>query len=245
MWRKDASLMTATPENLSHDPFPPEKDAEWLTTIDAARNGSSDAFAEIVRNYWDYLNVVARGQISDGLKTKVGASDLVQQTLMIAFQDLSRFQGQTQQDLLNWLIRILKNQVATAGRTFRGTQKRSLAREIRQDQLSTDWHEAGSANQPLSASQMLVSKEVTERVELALQKLPQHYAAVIRRHNFERKSFEEIGTEFGKSPAAIRKIWVRALLQLRIKLSYEQNSDGRGTDPARIRTDVRNPPDSV
>lgn len=222
--------MTLLPDDLSQDPTPTDGSSEWLRTISAARNGSGDAFAEIVRNYWDYLNVVARGQISEDLRTKVGASDLVQQTLMIAFQELPRFHGETRQDLLNWLVRILKNRVATAGRTYRGTQKRSLAREIRQEQLSADWHEANSRNQNLTASQILVSKDVTERVKLALQELPTHYETVIRLHNFERKSFEEIGTELGKTAAAVRKIWVRAVLQLRIKLSHEQGPDGRRPD---------------
>lgn len=218
--------MTAMPEDLSPDSLPDREQIEWVQTITAAREGSSDAFAEIVRNYWDYLNVVARGQISQDLKTKVGASDLVQQTLMIAFQNLPRFQGHSQNDLLNWLVRILKNQVATAGRTYRKTQKRSLAREIRQEQLNQDWQQTSDPNQNPSASQMLLSREITERVKLALQDLPDHYATVIRLHNFERQTFEDIGTVLGKSAAAIRKIWVRAVLQLRIKLSHERNSDG-------------------
>lgn len=115
--------MTATPDDRSHDSLLSRGDPEWLKTMTAAREGSSESFAEVVRNYSDYLNVVARGQISDGLQTKVGTSDLVQQMFMIAFQELHRFEGTTQQDLLNWLIPILKNQAATVGRTYRGTQK--------------------------------------------------------------------------------------------------------------------------
>jgi RNA polymerase sigma-70 factor (ECF subfamily) len=59
---------------------------------------------------------------------------------------------------------------------------------------------------------------------LALSHLPGHYQEVIHLRNAERKSFEEIWALMGRSSEAVRKLWVRAIEQLRAAMDTDDDS---------------------
>ena len=51
-------------------------------------------------------------QVESGLRVKVDASDLVQETILEAYRDFDRFQGRSEQEWIAWLKRILAHDVA-------------------------------------------------------------------------------------------------------------------------------------
>ena len=48
----------------------------------------------------------------------------------------------------------------------------------------------------------------------ALESLPEHYREVILLREFEGLSYPDVAEQIGRSPEAVRKIWVRALAEL-------------------------------
>ena len=85
----------------------PDETAESL--ILAARGGSRSAFERLVALCYEHLRTLARSELSGPLQTKLSGSDLVQDTLVEAERCFADFRGSTQQELVNWLRRILLN----------------------------------------------------------------------------------------------------------------------------------------
>src|SRR5438128_1621530 len=84
-----------------------------------------------------YLHLLARVHLDPRLQSKLDASDLVQQTLLQAYQALGEFRGQSEPELAAWLRRILARNLAMATRDFaRG--KRDVAREHSLEQALAD-----------------------------------------------------------------------------------------------------------
>src|SRR5437763_1330226 len=78
--------------------------------------------------YRAYLHLLARQQMSEQLQSKCDSSDLVQQTLLQAHQNLGQFRGRTEAELKAWLRKILANTLKNTLEEL-GSQKRNLSRE--------------------------------------------------------------------------------------------------------------------
>ncbi len=106
------------------------KDANIGELIERARQGDAecrDRLFELCRNY---LGFAARAQVESWLRVKVDSSDLVQQTMLEAHRDFDRFKGESEQEWMAWLRKILAHNVADFIRHYRGTAKRQVRREV-------------------------------------------------------------------------------------------------------------------
>src|SRR5262245_54587936 len=75
-----------------------------------------------------YLRLLAQVNLVSGLKSKIDASDIVQQTLLQAHQARADFRGQSDAELRAWLRQILTRNLIHASRDF-GRGKRDVSRE--------------------------------------------------------------------------------------------------------------------
>jgi RNA polymerase sigma-70 factor (ECF subfamily) len=185
----------------------------WLA---AARGGSREALGKALETCRRYLLLIAGQQFDSDLQAKGGASDLVQETFLEAQRDFAQFHGTTEVELLAWLRQILLNNAGHFTRRFRGTGKRDVSREVG---LGGDGSSAGPgpglAESDLSPSGHAVEREQALALQQALARLPEDYARVLTLRFQQGLSFEEIGQRIGRSPDAARKLWSRALDQLR------------------------------
>src|SRR3990172_11463655 len=98
--------------------------------IQRARGGDADCRERLFALCRGYLGFAARAAVESWLKVKVDASDLVQETMLEAHRDFDRFEGRSEQEWLAWLKKILAHNVADFVRSFRGTAKRQVRREV-------------------------------------------------------------------------------------------------------------------
>src|SRR5437016_3057910 len=101
--------------------------ARWLPE---ARAGSKEALGQALEACRRYLLLIADRELDPALRAKGGASDLVQQTFLEAQRDFSRFHGDSEDELRAWLRQLLRHNVADFTRSYYGTDKRHIGREV-------------------------------------------------------------------------------------------------------------------
>lgn len=164
-----------------------------------------------------WLQMVAERELADRLRGRIDASDIVQQTLLKAWQNESEFKGDTQEQRLAWLRTILKNTIRDHQRRLLGTEKRGAGRE----QPATDLFAKSDPGLsqfavvcgPTASSEMVASEDWLE-LEKRLALLSSEQRQVIHLRHFEELSFSEIAQQLNRSDPAVRMLWVRALRNL-------------------------------
>ncbi|MCO6045935.1 sigma-70 family RNA polymerase sigma factor [Aeoliella sp. ICT_H6.2] len=210
-------LSTADSSSNATDP--------WSATVAAACDGSRQAQSRLFADLRSYLRSRAAAGLDPHLQVKVSPSDLVQETLMEAYQSFERFEGKTRAELLVWLQGILKHRLLTAQRKFHKAEKRSLRREVHIDQAQASgsrW--AVTDNERTSPSGQVMANEERERLETAMTRLPERQEQAVRLRNELRLSFEEVGKVLGCSAGAAQKLWSRAIERLAEELTDEESS---------------------
>lgn len=193
----------------------PEVD-DWLAS---ARAGSPEALGRALEACRVYLTLVAEREMDPALRAKEGASDLVQETFMEAQRAFARFHSSSKEEFLAWLRTLLLNNVADFRRRYRGTEKRAADREVALEAgtSSRDWR-GNLAAAIATPSGEFVQRETLERVQQALERLPEDYQQVVKYRYLEERSFEEIAQLMGRTSNATRKLFARAIERLQAEL---------------------------
>ncbi len=173
-------------------------------------------------DYQSWLRLHARLQIDAHFRGKFDESDIAQQTMIEAWRSQSNFRGQSERERMAWLRQILANVLGHEMRRYRGTQKRDLSRERSLEQsLENSMVESSAAigsivpaNQA-SPSQIVQQRERERQLADAIERLPADYREVIILRNLELQSHEQIAQQLGRTPAAVRMLWLRALKELK------------------------------
>jgi len=196
----------------------PQQFAEMLA---AARNGDADAVGWLLEQNRDYLLFIANQDLDRGTLRKMGASDLVQESIAHAHHHFDRFAGESLDDLLAWLRGILRNDAKHWQRHFMGTEKRNSEKDLQASSLSR----LGLAPRDPEATPHThaVAEEEEKLLNLAMKQLPENYQTVIRLRNWDDLSFKQIGERMSCSSEAARKLWTRAINQLQELLNQWQS----------------------
>jgi RNA polymerase sigma-70 factor (ECF subfamily) len=182
--------------------------ALWLAQAQA---GCLEALGQALEVYRLYLLGIARRELDPALQAKGGASDLVQETFLEAQRDFAQFRGASAAELQAWLRRLLLNNLANFKRTFRGTDKRDVGREVPLERATPGSAEAALTTPMPAPSGAAVANEQAEVVQAALARLPEKYRQVLVWRYQEGRSFEEIGQRLQRTANAARKLFARAL----------------------------------
>ena len=102
--------------------------ARFEMLIAEARLGSEAAIGRLIEECRGFLLAVANRELDSEFRPKIGASDLVQETMLSAQRCIADFQGGTRDELLAWLRVILVNDIKEARRRYL-TAQRDVRRE--------------------------------------------------------------------------------------------------------------------
>ncbi len=189
-----------------------------------SRNDPASEAEQSLREDWSigplrpWLKMLADRQLPAGLKGKVDASDIVQQTFIDAWRGRKDFRGSTHAERLAWLRVILTRVIVRNDRDLLKTAKRGAGREkvlqaaIDQTSMCIDNLAVGDGPGPGSLAERA---EQSLKLAEALEKLPEDYRQVLVMRNMEGLSHSEIGDRLGRTSPAIRMLWVRALAALK------------------------------
>lgn len=188
-----------------------ESDSELRLAVllQDAREGSNCSLGQLFQAYRDYLSLLADEELGPDIKVKASVSDLVQESFLEAKRDFGQFKGRSPEEFQAWLRRLLLNNVANVIRSYRGTDKRNVSREVAY--LDGGYRKQLLASEQQSPSSIVAKNERFDALAAAMKRLPEHYQEIIQCRNYERLSFDDIGKRMGRSAEAARKLWARAV----------------------------------
>jgi RNA polymerase sigma-70 factor (ECF subfamily) len=164
-----------------------------------------------------YLAVLARVQLDGRLRAKLDASDIVQQTLLEAYEKRSQFRGATESELAAWLRKILAHNLADAIRMLRRAKRdvrmeRSLEAAVEDASSRFDRWIAADVETPSQAAQR------NERLVLladAVAQLPDAQRDAVTLHHLEGWPLARIARRLGRTEPAVAGLLHRGLKRLR------------------------------
>jgi RNA polymerase sigma-70 factor, ECF subfamily len=171
--------------------------------IAAAMAGDAAARWRALEACRDYLQLVARRGHWSKPAGPSATSDLIQETIVGAWRNFSRFQGRTPAQLRAWMRAILVHASLNA-------RRRAPVAHIESGGAAADLPGTGT-----SPSQAADKTAAQAALDASLAALPQRSRMAIHLRLWDRRPFAEIGAELGISEDAARMLFGRALAKLR------------------------------
>jgi RNA polymerase sigma-70 factor (ECF subfamily) len=168
-----------------------------------------------------YLRLLARLNLHPRLRTKLDPSDVVQQTLLQAYQAAQDLAGRTEAEVAGWLRQALARNLAHALRDYRRecrdvNREQSLEAALEASSRHLErWLAADSQTSPSAQAQF---NEQALQLAEALEKLPEAQRQALILQHWQGWSLAEIGRHMHRSPAAVAGLVKRGLRQLRLLL---------------------------
>lgn len=179
---------------------------------------------EAMRCYRGYLKILADRGLASDLKSKVDASDLVQETFAEVYREYYRFEGLADEEFKALLIRMMMNNLKSFTRRFRGSLKREVTREVPIDGHGDDPGSVLQVADPgVSPGEAVAAEEDLQRLRAQLERLPERDRLAVTMRSEEGSTYREIGERLGCSSVAARKLWLRTVDKLRRDLEASRN----------------------
>ncbi len=175
-----------------------------------ARGGSSEALNAFYERSARKLLALIRLRLGRSLRTEVESRDILQSVLLKSFERLSQLEEPGA--VMAWLARMAENEIRDRV-DYISRQRRDVARTVPIEDHAE--HIPAPVRQALS---QLIENERAERLERALESLPEAQRDIIVLRKLEELSFAEIGARLGKSEDACRMAFARAMAALVLRL---------------------------
>ncbi|MBB3205839.1 RNA polymerase sigma-70 factor (ECF subfamily) [Rhodopirellula rubra] len=197
--------------------------------LQLARNGDAESLETLLASYIGYLKVLSHSQLDPRVRGRLSASDLVQESLLEAHRDFTKFAGTTTAEFTGWLRKILVNNAARAVETHLLAAKRDYRREYSLDLLRQAADESHARlNSMTAVHRRGPASEAEHQEDLtvlsnAIEKLSTEYREVIVLRHVEGLTFADIAIRMNRSAGASRMLWMRAIEKLREAMSNENH----------------------
>jgi RNA polymerase sigma-70 factor (ECF subfamily) len=202
------------------------KDDATDTLVERMKSGDAEALAQFVEARRPQLLTYIQRQLSDGLRRKIEAEDVLQEAAAEAVRSLDSI-DLSSWDPFSWLCQIAERRIIDAHRRFFGAQKRDASREISINAPGggADGSRQGIVNLLVasitSPTQALSRKGREFRLLEALKMLPEDQQEALRLRYVENMPSKDIAKRLGKTDGAVRVMLTRSLQKLQGILGEE------------------------
>lgn len=198
--------------------------------LSQAKAGSGEQLGALLETYRKYLNILADSRLDRKLRSRLSYSDIVQETMLQAHRDFSQFRGTSEREFLCWLRKILAHTLARVIETHVLAKKRDVRRDVSMATMAAGVERSTMRlNVAFAASARTPSSHARERERAviladAMDSLPSAQREVLILRNMQGLKFSEVAEEMGRTPAATKMLWMRAIKRLRQQ--YENRDEG-------------------
>ena len=199
-------------------------DEEFQRLQDAASRGDATALDQLLATFLPRLHAFVRTNMGERLRSREASIDIVQSVCRETLEERGRFEFRGEGQFLSWLLTSAMNKLRQRSRNL-GRQRRDAARE---EPMSD-----GASYQGLSPSGEVMSKEQIDRLDAALQTLPDDYREIVTLAKLVGMSHADIAEHLGRSLPSVRNALGRALRKLGEALERGAGApdvDGRWVD---------------
>jgi RNA polymerase sigma-70 factor (ECF subfamily) len=174
-----------------------------------------------LERYRAYLDLLARAQLPSPLRSRVGPSDIVQQTLLQAHRKRDQFRGTGEAEFRAWLRAILARLIADEARRG-GLGTAGLLRPLeRALEASARRLEHWLAADGSSPSRNLLRQERLLELAEAMGRLPADQRSALELRYLQGLSVAEVCQQMGRSTSSVANLLYRGLKGLRERLGDE------------------------
>jgi len=173
-----------------------------------AQRGDERALAALLDRHGQPLRRRIQGSLSPAVRRKLSASDVLQETWLVAARRLHVFEYRGQGSFGAWLGQIADHAARKAARRFEGTAKRSTNREVTRDPRRRTVEAPDRAVSPGALAQ---GQELRARIAKALDELPEDHRMVLELLQDRRMTIGEAASVMGRTENAVKKLHARAL----------------------------------
>ena len=186
--------------------------ADFDDLVQMARGGDKKAIGQLIDRWRKYLLLIANENLEQELHAKIAPSDIVQQSMMDAQNNIANFRGVSEAEFQAWVRQILRNNVHAARRKYKTSQQRNVKREIEIDDSRRP--SPALPNREDSPRTEALKNERASVLDSAMRQLPDHYQQIIQLRNWDDLTFVEIADRLKSTEDSVRKLWSRAVLRL-------------------------------
>ena len=176
-------------------------------TLVSAKAGDIQAADDLFQRWRPLMRLHAAKSLGRDVSARVDPSDVVQETLIQATQDLPRFEGQSEGQWVRWLQQMLAGNAAKI-RRHHLAQKRAVKRDV-----AVTESQFGVRPQPTNHS--LEKLEEAAQLAKAIDQLPEEMRFAISERVLWQRPWEQIAKEMGKPTGTVRALWTRGLRKLK------------------------------
>jgi RNA polymerase sigma-70 factor (ECF subfamily) len=163
------------------------------------------------------LVALANEKICRDIQAKVGASDIVQQTMLEAYQHVHTLEPADDRHIFNWLSKILFNNLRDVSKSFRQAKKRSVEKERR-------FRSDGNIPDKKCFTKLLEQQEDLELLRKALNCLPLSHQQILVWVFYDQMTYPQISALVGRSDDAVRMLVKRAIHRLAREMHVHDHS---------------------
>ena len=169
--------------------------------IEKVRAGHRDAFDRVSERFRHRLLAFIRPQLGKHLRDRVDEEDVLQETLLKAYESIAAFRWEGEESFFGWLCGIARNAILRQTRRYLQIEAAEVDEEI-----------LAPGNSP---SRVMRRDERWHRLREALKNLSADHRQVITLSRIEGVPVSEIAERMNRSPKAVYQLLWRALQKLR------------------------------
>ncbi|MEM7305887.1 MAG: sigma-70 family RNA polymerase sigma factor [Planctomycetota bacterium] len=200
---------------------PEQHSPQTLLLVGRAKDGDRQAINDLLERYRDRLRRIARIRLSADLRRSVDTSDVLQDALLVAFRNLDSFELRSDASVIQWLSKILENQIRDAAKYFHA-QKRDVSRStslegaVAESSNVGDIFADGGAPNP---SEVASNAEIREIYDACVEELSPAHREVVLLRDYAGGSWDFVGQQMQRTSEAVQELYRRAQVKLCAQLA--------------------------